>query len=103
MVHLHMRRIGPAAALVFGQSGIELHQNQLAAERCHVLRERTCAGAYFYHAVAGLNFELAHNPAGNVFIHQEILPQRLRGTHTCFFQYLPNLRSVHVRAIVPQK
>ena len=100
MVHFHVGRIGPAAALVFGQAGIELHQNQLAAERSHVLGERARAGAHFHHTVAGFNLQLAHNPAGDIFVHQEVLPKRFGGAYPGFFQYLSNLRSVHVRGIV---
>ena len=95
MVNLHMGITGPALFLVLRQTGIKFHQNQFAAKGCGMFRQGAGSRPYLHHAILRPDFELLHNPAGHIFIRQEILPQGLAGAHFMVFQNIPDLGRFH--------
>ena len=95
VVHLHMGISGPTVFLVFRQAGVKFHQDHPAAERCGVFGQGPGSRPHFHDTVLRLDFQLVHNPAGHVFVRQEVLPERFAGAHVVFFQNIPDLNRLH--------
>ena len=66
-----------------------------AAKGCGMFRQGAGSRPYLHHAILRPDFELLHNPAGHIFIRQEILPQGLAGAHFMVFQNIPDLGRFH--------